>query len=72
MISVVVLTHNEEKNIKNCLEALKWCDEIIIIDDDSVDHTAAIADKNGAKVYVRSLENDFSAQRNFGLQKMAL
>lgn len=68
MISAVVLTKNEEKNIEECLASLSFCDEIIVIDDYSTDNTASIAKKN-AKVFTHSLENDFSTQRNFGLEK---
>lgn len=39
MVSAVVLTKNEEKNIEECLRTLRWCDEIIIIDDYSEDKT---------------------------------
>ena len=70
MISAVVLTKNEEKNIKECLEGIKWCDEIIIIDDNSKDKTVKIAKESGAKVFNHSLNNDFSAQRNYGLSKV--
>ena len=38
-ISAVVLTNNEEKNIIDCLEMLIFCDEIVIIDDNSADRT---------------------------------
>ena len=69
MISVVILTKNEEKNIVDCLESLSWYDEIIIIDDNSEDRTLEVAKKMGAKVFTRSLDNDFSKQRNFGLEK---
>ncbi|SRR5260221_290630 len=69
MISAVILTKNEEKNIEACLKTLLWCDEIILIDDNSSDTTVAIAQKLGAKVYVRALSNDFASQRNFGLEK---
>jgi glycosyltransferase involved in cell wall biosynthesis len=69
MISVVVLTKNEEKNIEECLKSLSWCDEKIIIDDHSIDNTVELAKKQGAKVYSRSLNNDFASQRNFGLEK---
>jgi len=31
-ISVIVNTRNEEKNIKRCLESVKWADEIVVID----------------------------------------
>lgn len=69
MISVVVLTKNEEQNIKRCLESIKWCDEVIIVDDKSSDNTLEIAKKYKAKIYTNSLDNNFAAQRNFGLSK---
>lgn len=69
MISAVVLTKNEEKNIVDCLETLTWCDEILVIDDNSEDRTTEIAQKMGAKVFVHALEDNFSKQRNFGLQQ---
>lgn len=69
MISAVVLTKNEEKNIEACLKTLQWCDEIIVIDDYSQDRTVELAKNLGAKVYKNHLDNDFAAQRNFGLQK---
>lgn len=69
MISALILTKNEEKNIKRCLNSLVWCDEIIIIDDFSTDRTDQVAKKSGAKVYKRHLGDDFAAQRNFGLSK---
>lgn len=68
-ISAVVLTKNEEKNIQKCLESLRFCDEVIVVDDFSKDTTEKIALKIGAKVYKRKLDNDFSKQRNFGLSK---
>ena len=42
-ISVVVHTLNEENNIRNCLESVKWANEIIIIDNYSDDKTVDIA-----------------------------
>jgi len=69
MISVAVLTRNEKKNIEGCLKTLKWCDEIIIIDDYSEDKTVEIAKKLGARVFKHRLNNNFAQQRNFGLQQ---
>lgn len=69
MISAVVLTKNEEKNLPQCLESIKWCDEILVIDDNSTDKTVEIAKKFSAKVFTRSLNDNFAQQRNFGLQK---
>ncbi len=39
MISGVILTKNEEKNIEKCIKSLLWCDEIVVIDDYSSDKT---------------------------------
>lgn len=69
MITAIVLTKNEEKNIKACLDSLSWCDEVMVIDDESSDKTREIAEHSGATVYMRSLKNDFANQRNFGLEK---
>jgi len=69
MISAIILTKNEENNIKECLKSVSWCDEILVIDDNSTDKTADFAKKAGAKVITRQLQHDFSAQRNFGLEK---
>lgn len=68
MLTAIVLTKNEEKNITECLKSLDWCDEKIVIDDYSKDKTVALAKKLGAKVYQRHLGNDFASQRNFGLK----
>lgn len=69
MISAVILTKNEEKNIEACLTSIAWCDEKIIIDDHSEDKTVELAKKKGAKVFSRAMRGDFSDQRNFGLSK---
>lgn len=67
--SAVILTKNEEENIKECINGLTFCDEIIVIDDNSSDKTAEIAGNLGGKVFVRNLNDDFAGQRNFGLEK---
>ncbi|MDE2025631.1 MAG: glycosyltransferase family 2 protein [Patescibacteria group bacterium] len=69
MISAIVLTKNEEKNIVDCLKSLSFCDEIIVIDDNSTDDTLALAKQHNAKVFPHTLSQDFSKQRNFGLSK---
>lgn len=69
MISGVVLVRNQAEQLKKCLNALSFCDEIIVVDDNSTDDSAKIAEKAGARVYKRALNGDFAAQRNFGLEK---
>ena len=49
-ISAAIITYNEEKNIKRCMESLDFVDEIVIVDSLSSDKTCAIAKELGAKV----------------------
>lgn len=72
MISVVILTKNEEKNILDCLEGVMWADEIIIVDDNSEDRTIEVVkslSNKKIKVYSKALNEDFSSQRNYALSK---
>lgn len=68
-ITAIVLTKNEQENIGKCLESLKWCDEIVVIDDGSSDKTVEIARKYKVAIYPHLLNSNFSAQREFGISK---
>jgi glycosyltransferase involved in cell wall biosynthesis len=50
-ISACVITGNEEKNIRRCLESVSWVDEIIVVDSFSTDTTAIISREYTQKVY---------------------
>ena len=65
-ISAVILTKNEERNIKRCLESLKWVDEIVLVDGFSTDKTVEIAKSYGAKIVEHKFEGDFGFERNIG------
>ncbi|MDD4202710.1 MAG: glycosyltransferase family 2 protein [Candidatus Omnitrophica bacterium] len=69
-LTVIVITKNEEKNIRRCLDSIKdISDEIIIVDDNSMDRTVEIAQKEyNAKVISNPLNNDFANQRNLGIE----
>lgn len=70
MLSVVIITKNEEKNIKECLESVKdIANEIIIIDSYSNDNTVNIASKYTQKIFFKKFNNDFAEQRNHALNK---
>ncbi len=57
-LSVLILTKNEEKNIKRAIKSvLSIADEIIVLDSGSTDKTVEIAKNLGAKVYFRDFEN---------------
>lgn len=68
-ISCLILTKNEEENISDCIRSVMFCDEIIIIDDNSTDNTVKIAKKLGVKVYRRNMNKDYASQSNFALAK---
>jgi len=73
MISAVVLTRNEENNIITCIKSIEWCDEIIVIDDNSSDSTISkIKELKNKKIQIfsRPLSGNFSGQRNFALEKV--
>jgi len=51
-ISGVVITKNEEANIRRCIESmLQVVDEVVVLDSDSTDQTCAIAEQLGATVH---------------------
>lgn len=52
MISVITIVHNEEKNIARCLDAVKWADEIVVVDQSSTDGTRDICSKYTDKIFV--------------------
>ena len=69
-IAAVILTKNEERNIQGVIENVLQCvDEVIVVDSGSTDNTVVLAERYGAKVFFRKWDNDFSAQRNFALDK---
>ncbi|MDH3443873.1 MAG: glycosyltransferase family 2 protein [Deltaproteobacteria bacterium] len=41
-VSGIVVCFNEEQNIGACLESLRWCDEIVVVDSYSTDRTVEI------------------------------
>lgn len=50
-LSAVIITYNEEKNIGRCIDSVKnIADEILILDSNSTDQTASIAETKGAVV----------------------
>jgi glycosyltransferase involved in cell wall biosynthesis len=67
MISFIILTKNEEKDLQNCLESISWSDDIHIVDSFSTDKTINIAKKFGVNVHYRKFDN-YSSQRNFSLK----
>jgi glycosyltransferase involved in cell wall biosynthesis len=58
MISVLILTLDEEQNLPACLESVKWSDDIVVVDSGSTDRTVEIARSAGARVVRRVFDNE--------------
>ena len=57
LVSVLILTRNEEENLPLCLASVKWCDDIVVYDSFSTDRTVDAAEANEARVYQRPFDN---------------
>lgn len=68
-ITAVILAKNEETIIQHAIGSVRFCSEIIVIDDESTDKTAETAKKSGAIVKKRPIEGDFASQRNFAMKQ---
>jgi len=62
-ISVAIITKNEEKNIRECLESLRFADEIVVVDSGSTDTTREICRRYGAQVFQEDWQG-FARQKN--------
>ncbi len=66
MISVLILTKNEQQDLPGCLASVQWSDDIHVLDSQSDDTTVDIAGQARAKVTVRPFDG-YASQRNAGL-----
>lgn len=57
MLSVLILTKNEEQDLPCCLKSIEWCDDVHVFDSGSTDSTVAIAEAVGATVTVRTYDS---------------
>jgi glycosyltransferase involved in cell wall biosynthesis len=58
MISVLILTLNEETNLPACLKSVAWSDDIVVFDSFSSDRTVEIAKAAGARIIQRKFDNE--------------
>lgn len=69
MISVLILTKNEEQDLPGCLASVSWSNDIHVFDSYSTDGTVQIALDHGARVTRRQFDN-WSAHQNWGLKNL--
>lgn len=71
-ISIIILTYNEEKNIRACLDSvIGFTDEIFVVDSGSTDQTLSILKEYPVKVVHHDFEN-YSRQRNWAFENLPL
>ena len=66
-LSVILITKNEEANLKECLESVSFANEIIVVDSQSSDKTQEIAKSFGAKLEITTDWPGFGPQKNRAL-----
>lgn len=69
-VSVVILTYNEQVNIKDCIRSCAWCDDVHVLDSGSTDRTVEFATALGAKVHHNKFKS-FGDQRNWAIDNIA-
>lgn len=67
-LSVVIVTHNAERTLAQCLASVNWADEIIVVDDGSTDETVRIARRATTRVLHRPWTG-FADQKNFAIDQ---
>jgi glycosyltransferase involved in cell wall biosynthesis len=66
MVSILILTKNEEEDLPECLASVAWSDDVHVFDSFSTDQTVPIAEGCGARVQQRVFD-DYATHRNAAL-----
>ncbi len=68
-ITAIILAKNEESRIKEAIKTVSFCDEILVIDDESTDKTAELVQNAGAQFISHPKQNGFAGQRNWAMEQ---
>jgi glycosyltransferase involved in cell wall biosynthesis len=68
-LSAIVITMNNERTLRRCLESLRWVDEIIVVDSGSTDSTHDICRELGAHVHLTADWPGYGPQKNRALDR---
>jgi glycosyltransferase involved in cell wall biosynthesis len=69
MISILILTKNEQQDLPGCLDSVAWSDDVHVYDSLSTDDTVAIGERHGAQITQRPFDN-WAAHQNWGLRNI--
>jgi glycosyltransferase involved in cell wall biosynthesis len=67
-VSVAIITKNEERNIRDCLESVTWADEIVVVDNGSTDGTREICQTFSVRFFTEGWKG-YSGQKNSAIEK---
>jgi glycosyltransferase involved in cell wall biosynthesis len=76
MVSVLIPTKNEQRDLPGCLQSVAWSDDVHVYDSHSTDNTVSIAQQAGARVTLRPSQDqqyfggDESAHKNWALNNI--
>ena len=65
-ISCVIITFNEEENIRRALNSVKWCNEIVVVDSGSTDKTIEICGEFNCRIYNKEF-NGYGEQKRYAV-----
>lgn len=63
-VSAIIITNNSSDIIERTVNAVKWCDEIIVVDSGSTDNTVEICTKLGCKTFHHEFKG-YGDQKNY-------
>jgi len=69
-ISVIIPVKEEEENIETCLNSVRWANEIFVVDSQSKDRTAEIAERMGARVIQFYYNGEWPKKKNWSLENL--
>lgn len=69
-VSVIVPVKNEADNLRRCLPALAWVDEVFVVDSQSSDDTAEVAAMFGAAVVQFYFNGTYPKKKNWALENL--
>jgi glycosyltransferase involved in cell wall biosynthesis len=70
-VSVIVPVKNEAENLRRCLPALDWADEVFIVDSQSTDQTKEVATEFGANVVQFHFDGTYPKKKNWALNHLS-
>nr|WP_315198787.1 glycosyltransferase family 9 protein [uncultured Flavobacterium sp.] len=68
-LTALIITYNEERNIKEAIENISFADEIIVVDSFSSDQTISIAKSFKLVKTIQHPFENFALQRNFAISQ---